>query len=155
MAYCAVHKATFSDTEPCPHCAATPAKTFDEWYETYPDETEYMVGMRDAFNAGMAAATAARTTLATECPVAETVAIGTGDSHAGSQSHQTAERTPVNSLWPENLTICPRCNRDMLHNKHAVDIWGNIVCLPNVSWKENCEADRQPAPPQPQPDESK
>jgi hypothetical protein len=62
----------------------------------------------------------------------------------------TAERTPVKSLWPENLTICSRCNRDMLHNKHAVDIWGNIVCLPNVSWKEKCEADRQPAPPQPE-----
>lgn len=30
--------------------------TFDEWYESYPDTTPYMDGMRDAFNAGAAEA---------------------------------------------------------------------------------------------------
>jgi hypothetical protein len=63
----------------------------------------------------LAAATAARTNLATESPVAETVAIGAGDSYAGSQSHQTAERTPLDvaydaiwKLWdkdPENQQL--------------------------------------------------
>jgi hypothetical protein len=42
-----------------------------------------------------AAATAERTNLATESPVAETVAIGTGDSYAGSQSHQNAAHQPA------------------------------------------------------------
>jgi hypothetical protein len=42
-----------------------------------------------------AAAAAERTNLATESPVAETVAIGAGDSHAGSQSHQNADRQPA------------------------------------------------------------
>lgn len=33
-----------------------PSPEFDKWYESYPDTTPYMEGMRDAFNAGMAAA---------------------------------------------------------------------------------------------------
>jgi hypothetical protein len=79
----------------------------------------------------LAAATAERTTLATESPVAETVAIGAGDSHAGSQSHQTAERTPDDE-WP------PCC-------QEAHDIGLQMGRL-----EAKHDADRQPPPPQPE-----
>ena len=35
---------------------------FDAWYDTYPDQTEYMQGMRDAFEAGKRAAQPAEVT---------------------------------------------------------------------------------------------
>jgi hypothetical protein len=78
-----------------------------------------------------AAATAERTNLATESPVTETVAIGAGDSHAGSQLHQTAERTPDDE-WP------PCC-------QEAHDIGLQMGRL-----EAKHDADHQPAPPQPE-----
>lgn len=57
------------------------------------------------------------------------------------------EPPPVpTSLWPKDLTVCQKCKRDMLTNRHAVDIWGEVVCLPNVSWKEQVEKEQASTP---------
>jgi hypothetical protein len=52
-----------------------------------------------------------------------------------------APAEPPKSLWPKDLTICKKCNRDMLTTRHAIDVHGEIVCLPNVSWKQQCDDD--------------
>ena len=63
---------------------------------------------------------------------------------------QTREGGEPQSLWPKDLTICSKCKRDMLTNRHAVDIWGQVVCLPNISWREACETERLRAAGQPE-----
>jgi hypothetical protein len=77
-------------------------------------------------------------------------AANTVDAHAFKPA-QTREGGEPQSLWPKDLTICSKCKRDMLTNRHAVDIWGQVVCLPNISWREACETERLRATGQPEP----
>jgi hypothetical protein len=84
----------------------------------------------------LAAATAERTNLATESPVAETVAIGAGDSHAGSQSHQTAERTPPGGPYEPVEEIVALMNGDE---------WTGLCAASQYHLNEWIKTHRQPA----------